>query len=335
MPVAEEPVSRPAEASPGRVATGRCLVTLTRQRLRPWLRVVLANQIIVDRPIGGFGLSVPSLRWMGGGCGIIGLAAAAAVPHPWNMPMAATSLVEGMLLVGLARASEPSARMRVHAVIDAAWDTLAPSLAAGEDLGRLALASIGRGRVRPRTATLDAAISRVEQAMRSREPAPGTLAALWCLRADDCRRTGRDPVPELAARLGDCFSGALPLGSAAGLAELVRPLLRQREDRARLRILAIEQAFEHGLGVWDMIEIGKAFPPLGQLLITADLDGLARLRMIWDRRAERPWNASGPAMTAFELARYPLVGGRALAELPICCCTCRSFERAISRVRSR
>jgi hypothetical protein len=316
VPAVDLPLPRPAEVAPGRLAAGACRVVISRRNWRPWLRAEEGGRIVADRPCGGAGLSPLALLWLGAACGAVALAAAVAAPHPWNIPVAATALVEGGLLVALARASQPSNRARVWQVVDAAWEVLAPALPPSEELTRLALASFGRGRVRHRSANLDAAMAAAELAVRGRTAAPGVVAALWSLRADDARRSGRDAVPELASRLGDCFSGALPPACAAATAMLLRATTRQRDDRARLRVLALEQAFEHGLGVWDLVEIGRAFPPLGQLLNTDDLDGLARLRFVWERRDERPWHARGPASSAFELARFPSVGGRALADAP-------------------
>src|SRR5207237_4495896 len=47
-----------------------------------------------------------------------------------------------------------------------------------------------------------------------------------------------------------------------------------------------------------------------------DTDGLARLRLLWDLRPARPWQACGPAATVFELANYPMLGGRHLEAAP-------------------
>src|SRR5262249_48918795 len=84
----------------------------------------------------------------------------------------------------------------------------------------------------------------------------------------------------------------------------------------RLRALLVGQAFAAGLEVWDVHELAQAAPHLGRALGSADLDGLARLRLLWSLQPTRPWQECGPALTLFGLARYPGLASRYLAARP-------------------
>src|SRR5262249_18337524 len=71
---------------------------------------------------------------------------------------------------------------------------------------------------------------------------------------------------------------------------------------ARLRVLLLDRAFEAGLEVRDILDVGRATPTLGTVLNVEDLGGLARLRLLWSLRASRPWDRRGQAFAAFGVA---------------------------------
>jgi hypothetical protein len=87
-------------------------------------------------------------------------------------------------------------------------------------------------------------------------------------------------------------------------------------DRIRLRILIIARAFGVGWEVWDLVEVGRAAPAIGRVLNIDDIDGLARLKLLWKMRPDRPWRRCGPAITVFDLAGYPVLGGHYLESAP-------------------
>jgi hypothetical protein len=84
----------------------------------------------------------------------------------------------------------------------------------------------------------------------------------------------------------------------------------------RLRLLLCDRAFEAGLEVCDLVEVGSRAPALGDVLGIDDPEHLARLRLLWTLRLGRPWNACGEAATAFELAGYADLGSRVLEQYP-------------------
>jgi hypothetical protein len=163
---------------------------------------------------------------------------------------------------------------------------------------------------------LQLAIAGAETAIRGRAIPASEVAPLWWLQVEDQRRKGRDVLPVLAGRLGSCFSNDMPMAAGAALCGLWEQRQHAKADLARARILVAEQAIIHGLEVWDLLELSRAFPALGRTIAADDLDGLARLRLLWDYRKTRPWAACGPAVTVFELARYPVIAALAFDSAP-------------------
>jgi hypothetical protein len=164
--------------------------------------------------------------------------------------------------------------------------------------------SIGRGSITPRTKI-------VRDAQRSENLAD--RAPLVALEICDLHDAGEDPVPVL----GRVFAGVLLGNEPLALIELVLAYVPWRDwsigRRARLRVTLAARAFEAGLDVWELTELGQVVPDLGYLLHGTDLDGLARLRLLWTLRDNRPWRRCGPASTAFELAAYPTTENRLAA----------------------
>jgi hypothetical protein len=85
---------------------------------------------------------------------------------------------------------------------------------------------------------------------------------------------------------------------------------------SRLRVLLCDRAFEAGLEVQDLVEIGRIVSPLGAALQTDDPNGLAQLRLLWSLRPTRPWDRFGRSTTVFELAADPDAGMTRLARYP-------------------
>jgi hypothetical protein len=198
-------------------------------------------------------------------------------------------------------------RVRGHA-----WDLLAPrlnqeqfNLVDSAFLAGLAHNSLGRGPFGRRAGVVAEQLLRTEAAVARGEAPASHLAELCRLQAEDAARGGADPVPLVAAHLAGCFAGRLPL-------EFAQYLLRDwdsdwwtRGNRARLRILLCDCAFEAGLEVCTLRAAGRSAPALGQLLETSRPDALAALRLLRAMRRRRPWDACGACRTAFEVAADP------------------------------
>jgi hypothetical protein len=87
-------------------------------------------------------------------------------------------------------------------------------------------------------------------------------------------------------------------------------------ERARLRVLLCDAAFEAGVEVKLLTQIGLRFPALGEALGVNDPLGLTQLRLLWSLRPTRPWDRCGPATTVFELAGHAERGSRLLDVYP-------------------
>jgi multisubunit Na+/H+ antiporter MnhG subunit len=197
-----------------------------------------------------------------------------------------------------------SARARNHA-----WTLLAPRLHEGgfhlDDsafLAGLALHSLRRGYGNLRGALLADLLVKTEAAASRGEAPPAHLAALRRLQAEDAAAAGGDPVPLVAAQVGHCFAGRLPLAFAENLLLGWDSDWWTRGNRARLRILLCDRAFEAGFEVRSLLEAGLTAPALGVVLDTDHPENLAALRLLWSLRASRPWDHCGPGATAFEVA---------------------------------
>jgi hypothetical protein len=196
------------------------------------------------------------------------------------------------------------ARARNHA-----WTLLAPRLHEGgfrlEDsafLAGLALHSQRRGYGNVRAPLLADLLGKTEAAVARGEAPPGHLAALRRLQAEDTAAAGGDPVPLVAAQVGHCFKGRLPLAFAEHLLLGWDSDWWTRGNKARLRILLCDPAFEAGFEVRSLEEAGLTSPALGVVLDTDHPEDLAALRLVWSLRASRPWDACGRSATAFEVA---------------------------------
>jgi uncharacterized C2H2 Zn-finger protein len=205
-----------------------------------------------------------------------------------------------------------SAPKSAGSLINAAWMNVVPALLDApldaksiRYFGRLARTSVYLGAVSARASALAIAERRIEAALKTDAAVAPEWAALVALRIADLDRAGDDPVPAFADMLVQALRDDVPLAHMELLMAYMPwqdwPMAR----RARLRVALAARAFEFGLGPWELIELGKVIPSVAEALNTADLDGLARLRLLWLLREDRPWERFGSAATAFELAAYP------------------------------
>jgi hypothetical protein len=241
---------------------------------------------------------------------------------PALLPVAAAltlALALGLFVSFLWR--EP--RKPLDRAIDYAWELLVPRLHAEslalEDsafAAGLARASAGRGRAEVRAEALKQLRQQTETAVASAHGPVRHLAALWRLTAEDLARAGSDPVPLLVAQAGRCVDGKLPLSFIGEILHDWDAPWWTTGRRARLRVLLCDRAFEAGLEVQDLMEIGRVTSSLGAALKTDDTEGLAHLRLLWSLRPNRPWDRFGKTATVFEQAADAETSETRLAKYP-------------------
>jgi hypothetical protein len=244
---------------------------------------------------------------------LVGLALILAMVLPgWDIPPVPSVLF--VLLTALVISITVRRRWRTPVALadralDHAWTLLAPRLhAAGfsaQDsafLASLALTSMDRGRASLRDDILERAVNLTEKAVATGVGAVRHLAVLRRLMVEMAATGGQDPVPLVAAQVGRCFDGKLPLVFAEGLLADWQSALWTRGNLARLRVLLCDRAFEAGLEMGDLMEAGYIAPSLGAVLRSDDQLSLAHLRLLWSLRPRRPWDHCGEASTVFELA---------------------------------
>lgn len=208
--------------------------------------------------------------------------------------------------------------------VNYAWRLLVPRLHAegfsandSEFIAGLALLSAeGYGSVALRQKPLEELIARTRLAVADRQAPSPHLSALWRLLVEDRTGIGDDPVQLWVEQIAPCFTGKLPLACADQLLAGPEKRAFSLGNRARLRVLLCERAFEAGLETSDLLEAGRRAPALGYVLRTDNAEGLARLRLLWSLRPRKPWEEAGPAQTVFELAADPDEGRAILEECP-------------------
>jgi hypothetical protein len=236
--------------------------------------------------------------------------------------------VAGLLLCGLVGYSLVQVRRQplgkvTDRVVDYAWTLLVPrlheggfSVADSAFVAGLALASIGRGKIENRRQVLSRLIHDTEQAVAMARVSVNHLAFLWRLALEDAAAEGRDPVVVVVSQVERALRGQLPLPFVDRLLGQWKSDIWDTGNLARLRVLLCDRAFEAGLEIPDLVELGSRTPALGDALHIHDEAGLAGLRLLWTLRAGRPWQRGADAATVFELAGHADLGRRVLSETP-------------------
>jgi hypothetical protein len=244
----------------------------------------------------------------------------------WDVP----PLVPVLVVLGLALLATIIVRIRwrpradlVDRAVNYAWTMLVPRLhhngigpRDSEFVAGLALLSTTHGRPGARVGVLEQVLTATEKAVAAGTGSTAHLALLWRLAVEDALSTGHDPVRWVLTQVGRCFDGKLPLTFAQHFLSDWESRSWSRGNLARLRILLCDRAFEAGLEVCDLVELGVAAPALGEVLQTVDLNTLLQLRLLWSLRPARPWDRCGPASLTFELASEPQTSRKRLAEWP-------------------
>ncbi|HTK78278.1 MAG TPA: hypothetical protein VL371_23660 [Gemmataceae bacterium] len=315
---------RPLVSSHGRLAADGYVVEVAERGLYPRLSIQTPRGVIVNgREPGGAlahhaAVCLAVVPWVVLAVALALLAPSGVAPLSTAVALSVAFFVRYLLQLRPQSTADPTDRALAYA-----WSRLVPRLHInGYDdddaafLARLAVTSIGSRGARSRDAIVQRHIATTAAAVRAGHGRLIDLAPLVRLSVADARGVGGDPVVRLADALWPCLTGDAP----AGLAELVATdELMARWSvgrRARLRVLLTARAFEAGMEVTDLHDFGRAAPALGKVLDSDDLDGLARLRLLWSLRPTRPWQVCGPAATVFEVANYPMLGSHHLDIAP-------------------
>ncbi len=197
-----------------------------------------------------------------------------------------------------------------------AWTMLAPrlhaegfSLADSAFLAGLADLSGADGFGPLRESLLPELLKRTENALMLGQAPPGHLAALRRLMVEDAAARGAEPVALIVDLLARCFEGRVSLRFAdhllAGWEKHSRhdsPAWWTPGNKARLRVLLCDRAFEAGFEVRNLLDAGQNAPALGRVLGTDNVANLAALRLLWSLRPTRPWDRCGDPLIVFDLA---------------------------------
>jgi hypothetical protein len=308
--------------SRGRIAGRGYAVEVDDRGLANHLSVSAPEQLVYDGP-------EPGRRWTRRGTVLVklgplvllALLLALALPQrilPPLAPVALLLLIAVLLYIGTRLTMDPTEEPTERA-IGHAWDFLAPRLgrpvvnaAEAVFLASLARQSIGVGDPEEREGVLERVGKLTAEAVRYGAAPPEALAWMKRLEAEDAAAQGRDRIAYFANQVGACFAGTLPMRFGEELIASLPVSTIQQGERARLRVLLLARAFEAGLEVLDLQELGRAFPFLGQAYASEDVNGMARLRWLYHIKPQRPWRHAGPASPVLDLARYPSLGGQYL-----------------------
>jgi hypothetical protein len=188
-----------------------------------------------------------------------------------------------------------------------AWTILAPQLHKGEFsaedssfVAGLALTTVHEGAFFPEKEILQRLITLTEDAAIQGKGVMRHVGALWRLAIHQRVMTGLDLGQMIAGQAQRCFEGPLSLEFVEGLLSGWEPRDWERQ-KARVRMLVCERAFEAGFEVLDLLKAGETAPSL-ERLVGRNAAALAQLRLLWSLRPRRPWDRFGSALTVFEIA---------------------------------
>jgi hypothetical protein len=296
----------------GRLSAGGYRVEVIDYRLRTSLEIATPEVLIYrGREPGQFWASRGAMIVFVGPLVLLALAWSLAPLHRGGGPLGPvlTVALAALLVHLLVRWAwrprvPPGDRARNYA-----WTLLAPRLYADgyrvQDsafLAGLAQVSLEDAYEPLRAPLLPELVKRTENALVGGLAPPGHLAALRRLLIEDAVSRGADPVPLVVDLLARCFEGRLSLRFAEHLLADWRTRWWTAGNLARLRVLLCDRAFEAGFEVRNLLDAGQSAPALGAVLATANISGLAALRLLWSLRPTRPWDRCGDPLTVFDLA---------------------------------
>jgi hypothetical protein len=231
----------------------------------------------------------------------------------------------GVLLAGLVYAFWPAPPPSEPRLLRGAWNQLVP-IFLGEPLARpewgflhglARLTATGRHR-RPRADLLADCCDAVAASGRADPVAAACLGELCRLYLTNLRATGDDAIAFLADQLGGCFRGKASLLLVRALLDQVHATRKEwnRGELRRLQVLVAARAFEQGLTVDDLLDLGRVFPVAAEMLGMEDRWRWGQLELLWTMSRSRAWETVGLASSVFELALVPHEGEELLQEHP-------------------
>jgi len=238
-------------------------------------------------------------------------------------PLVLAALAGGLalVLIGMILLSGDPQEAPLDRAIDHAWEGLVPELLGGDWtagdqalVAALAAHTKGHGDPAVRAEILDEVCTALEMSAARGGPA-SYLGAVRRLALEDGSE-GEDVVVLLVDQIARCFDGGLAL---AFLSTLLAPLPDEvwtPEAHRRLRVLVAMRAFDAGLELRELLDLGMANPALGEILDLKKPDYLAHLRLLHALQAARPWERVGQASTIFEIAKDARASARLLLRRP-------------------
>lgn len=299
----------------GRLSAGGYRVEISEKALTTVLEIATPEKILYRG-------REPRQMWTQRGAMLVLVGPLIAVAYLWafglldsRLPPLLPVLVTLLLALAVHRMTKWLWRPSVSASVRArnyAWTMLAPrlhadgySLADSALLAGLAQLSGGDGYDPLRAGLLPDLVKRTENALAMGIAPPGHLAALRRVTIEDAVARGADPVPLLVDLLTRCFEGRLSLRFAEQFLAGWRTSWWTNANRARVRVLLCDRAFEAGFEVRNLLDAGNQAPALGEVLGTHNVTNLAALRLLWSLRPTRPWDRCGDPLTVFDLAADP------------------------------
>lgn len=231
-----------------------------------------------------------------------------------------------LVLAGFLYLVWPSPKPARERLVKAAWKLLVPEMLQ-EEMNRrgwgflhglLEITDQIRTPILPQDRLLDFC----EEA---REQARTDPLALACL-GEIARRhlanlgdLGEDPIEFVLTLSGDCFKGKLPLAFLSRLVESFQVGDRstwKKADRNRLTILVANQAFHADVEIDDWLNLGRAFPEVGDVFHLDQRWHWMQFFALWCQRNRKPWEDVGPSRTMLDIARAPADYEEILAHYP-------------------
>jgi hypothetical protein len=240
-------------------------------------------------------------------------------PMDWAFRMLLLSLLAALGISLWWRLQPPA----VERALNYAWKWLVPRLhrdgwswVDGAFLADLAVTSRNRGKRWVRKEPLEQAAQTTRKAAVAHAAPLAFLAPLRRLAIEDKAASGADPVPLVVEELRACFEGDLPFAYAGHLLSQWECDWWSEANLIRLRVLLCDLAFEAGLEIRNLFDACREVPPLADVLLSEDVEELARLRLLWSLRPARPWDRWSDPVTVFELASDGQAGRAVLERCP-------------------